>query len=174
MTGQAGRGLALWPCAPTGFVGCLSACSKSFNRPQKHRSVKWKAEVNWKSIGEKGKVSCVSERPPRQAEVSPGVRVTPLLGLLLPSLHPRGSGGRDGHNTWSRLSSPKSRELEHSGLSQRKFLRWVNFIKDLQCSDKNKMCRHTCMNYKNNGDSMCEPDILGFVIKTNIKQNRNN
>lgn len=76
-------------------------------------------KINW----EEGKVSCVSGRPPWQAEVSPGVGGTPLLGLLLPSLHPRGSGGRDGLNMWSRLSSPKSRELEHSGLSTRKFLR---------------------------------------------------
>lgn len=76
-------------------------------------------KINW----EEGKVSCVSGRPPWQDEVSSGVGVTPLLGLLPPSLHPRGSGGREGHNTRSRLSSPKSRELEHSGLSKRKFLR---------------------------------------------------
>lgn len=85
----AGRGPALWPCAPTGFVGCLSTCSKSLNRPQKHRSVKWKAEVNWKINWEEGKVSSVSGRPPWQAEVSsppPPVCVgTPLLGLLFPS-----------------------------------------------------------------------------------------
>lgn len=73
----AGRGPALWPCAPTGFVGCLSACSKSFNRPQKHRSVKWKAEVNWKSIGKKGRSAVC------QGGLRGRMKSAPGWGLLL-------------------------------------------------------------------------------------------